>query len=70
MADHMAPGQNPGRFSGKDVNSTLRFYVLSCGAEYRNLQVLKPGTMVRCSKHPTVTHKVVKKLRLTIKLGA
>jgi DNA-directed RNA polymerase subunit RPC12/RpoP len=43
----------------------IRFYELTCGAEYRNLSVLKAGTMVRCPVHTSLGHKIVKKLRKT-----
>ena len=43
----------------------VRFYELACGAEYRNLSVLKVGTLVHCPEHTSTGHKIVRKLRKT-----
>lgn len=49
----------------KQQAEVVRFYELACGAEYRNLSVLKAGTMVRCPVHTHLGHKIVRKLRKT-----
>lgn len=43
----------------------VRFYELACGAEYRNLSVLKAGTLAHCPVHTHLGHKIVRKLRKT-----